>query len=155
MTNVSEPEVRVAAPPVSTVVQWMRAGYLLVAGLFVAGVVLQVFFAGAGVLVHPRYFALHSSFGHLLELLPLLLLLLSLLARLPWRLVGLNALIYVLFMLQYVFLYALGRVTGVPALRALHAVNALVLFWAGLYLSQRVWQLIRAGRRAVPALASA
>jgi hypothetical protein len=33
---------------------------------------------------------------------------------------------------------------GIPVLRALHAVNALAMFWVGLSLGQRTWQQMRA-----------
>jgi len=32
---------------------------------------------------------------------------------------------------------------GLPALRALHAVNALAMFWLAVYLTRRAWQLAR------------
>lgn len=143
MTTIAEHEPPTASQRVPPVVQWARGAYLLCAACFASALVVQVFFAGAGVLVDPRYFALHTAFGHLIEVVPPILLLIALIARLPWRLSALSALVYVLFMLQYVFLYLLGRVTGLPVLRALHAVNALVLFWIAVYLTQRGWQLLR------------
>jgi hypothetical protein len=72
------------------------------------------------------------------------MLVVGLFGRMPWRMNALNALLFVLFALQYIFLYLLPRVD--PLLRALHAVNALALFGLALYLARRAWQLARADR---------
>ncbi len=140
MTNsIIDDQAERRLPHVSALVRWMRAAYLLVAGLFARAIALQVFFAGAGVLVHPRYISVHTTFGHVLQFFPLGLIVLSLLGRLPWRLLGLTALTFVLFALQYVFLWLVPAL-GMPVLRALHAVNALALFWLTVYLMQQVWR---------------
>jgi hypothetical protein len=110
----------------SAVVRGARLIYTIGAGIFAAAVVLQVFFAGLAVLANPNYWGLHRAFGSLIGFLPLALLLIGLVARLPWRLIGLTVVLVLLFMLQYIFLYApLG--IGVMELRALHAVNAFAL----------------------------
>jgi hypothetical protein len=75
-----------------------------------------------------------------MQYFPLGLILLSLAGRLPWRILGLTVLTFVLFAMQYIFLWVIPAL-GVPVLRALHAVNALALFWITLYLTQRVWRL--------------
>ncbi len=108
---------------------------------------LQVFLAGAGVLVDPRYWAMHTVWGHSIQVFPIFLLLVGLIARLPWRMLLLTALVFVLFMLQYLFLWVLPGAVGIKALRALHAVNALAFFWIALYLAQRSWRLLRAPQR--------
>jgi hypothetical protein len=107
--------------------QWVRRVYLLVAGLVGVAIVGQVFFAGAAVLVDPAYWAAHRALGNTVELVALVLVLVGLGTRLPWRVQGLGGLLYVLMLLQYVFLYLMPQI-GVPLLRALHAVNALALF---------------------------
>jgi hypothetical protein len=76
--------------------------------LMLAGIIVQVFYAGAEALVNPNYFNLHRSFAHLIELLPLVMLVSGLVARVPRRINGLSALLFGLFILQYVFLYATG-----------------------------------------------
>lgn len=145
MANISEDQGQPRAQQVSAVVRWVRATYVLVAACFVGAIALQVFLAGASALVHPRYIGLHTTIGHVLQFFPIGLILLSLAGRLPLRLLGLTALTLVLFALQYVFLWVVPSL-GIPILRALHAVNALVLFWITLYLAQRVWPLARVGR---------
>lgn len=116
-----------------------RRFYLLLAGLFAAGIVVQVFFAGLGVLVDPGYFSWHTTFAHLLEPLLLAMLVTGAIGRIGWRVSGLTVLTLVLFLLQYVFIHAFQ---GAP--RALHVVNALALFWLALYVARCSWQLIRA-----------
>lgn len=131
MTNTVDDQGGLQVRHMSTLVRWMRAAYVLVAVCFVCAIALQVFFAGAGVLVHPRYIGVHTTFGHSMQFFPLGLILLSLAGRLPWRLLGLTALTFVLFVLQYIFLWVIPAF-GIPVLRALHAVNALALFWISL-----------------------
>ena len=144
MTNLADHATSPGPQRRSTVVQVSRIIYLLLAGLFAGGIAIQVFLAGAGVLVNPSYFAMHTTFGHILEMFPLLMLIVGLIARLPWRLVGLTALLFVLFMLQYFFLYGIAAATGIVMLRAFHAVNALAMFWAALYLFGSTRKLLRA-----------
>lgn len=148
MTDIAENTTRTAPPQVSIVAHIARIIYVVLAGIFAIGIALQVFFAGAGVLVHPSYFAMHSTFGHLLEFFPFLMVVIGLIARLPWRMIGLSALLLFLFMSQYMFLYGVSGLTGLPVLRALHAVNALVLFWIAVHLTQRAWRVSQPLRRA-------
>ncbi|HEY0738953.1 MAG TPA: DUF6220 domain-containing protein [Herpetosiphonaceae bacterium] len=144
MTSLTDPGTNPDPRRRSPIVHVSRIIYLLLAGLFAGGIAIQVFLAGAGVLVNPSYFVMHTTFGHILELFPLLLLIVGLVARLPWRLLGLTALLFVLFMLQYFFLYGVASVTGLVVLRAFHAVNALAMFWAALYLFGSTRKLLRA-----------
>ena len=121
--------------------QTARTLFIVCAWLFVTGVVAQVFFAGLGVLVDPGYFAWHTTFAHVLEPLLLALLVTGVIGRVGWRTFGLNAFLFVLFGLQYVFMYGFQ---GPP--RALHVVNALALFWFAVQLVQRSRHLIRIGK---------
>jgi mono/diheme cytochrome c family protein len=120
-----------------------RIVYSCLTWLFALGVVLQVFFAGLGALVDPSYFGWHTSFARVLELLILLMLVAGAVGRVGWGNFGLTMLIFILFVLQYTFIY---NAQG-PA-RALHVVNALGLFWLTVHLGQRSWQLRRASRTA-------
>ncbi len=130
---------------------WLgRAAYMLSTWLFGACIILQVFFAGAGVLVAANYWNAHRGFGNAIEWLTLVILAAGLAARLPRRMHALNVLLALLFMLQYVFLWVLGPALGLPALRALHAVNALALFWLTVYLGQQGWRLLRGSRVGSP-----
>jgi hypothetical protein len=120
---------------------WVRRLYLLIAGLVCLSIVGQVFFAGAAVLVDPTYWATHRTLGNTIELIALALVLIGLATRLPWRIQSLGGLLYVLMLLQYVFLYLMPQI-GVPLLRALHAANALSLFGVAAVLVLQVRQQI-------------
>jgi hypothetical protein len=141
MTTLNEQATRIERRPVGAIARLARGLYLLCAGLLAAGIVVQVFLAGAGALVQSSYWAGHRSLGQSLGLLAIVMLVVGLFGRLPWRLHALNALAYVLFVMQYIFLWLLPSVA--PILRALHAVNALAMFALAVYLVRRAWQLTR------------
>ncbi len=122
--------------------QWIRWLYLGTAVLVGVAIVGQVFFAGAAVLVNPAYWAAHRGLGNTIEFLALVLVLAGLGTRLSWRVQGLGGLLYVLMLLQYVFLYLMPGI-GLPLLRALHAVNALALFGVTSMLILQVWRQVR------------
>jgi hypothetical protein len=133
----------VPARRLSPITGLARLLFTLGAGLFVASIALQVFFVGLGVLADPTYWDLHRALGPLIGFLLLGLLGVALVARVPWGVLGQTALLFVLFVLQYIFLHApLGM--GVMELRGLHALNALALFGLGLALARRAAALLRA-----------
>ena len=101
----------------------MRAVQAL-AWLVVAGLVLEFYLAGAALFGLVASFELHRALGSILVIGMLLLLILALIARPGRRLVGMTALLAVLTVLQAA-LPSLRPV--VPALAALHVVNAAVL----------------------------
>jgi cytochrome c553 len=119
-----------------------RLLYVFIARLFTLGVVVQVFLAGLGVLVNPSYFVWHENFSHVIGFFPLVMLLVGLVAGLRWQTLVLTALLSVLFVLQYIFLYLMPQL-GLMPLRALHTVNALSLFWLSVHLGSRVWRQLR------------
>ncbi len=125
----------------SPLIPGARRFYLVLAGLFAVGIVLQVFFAGLGVLVNPSYFGWHTTFAHLLELILLVMPVVGFFGRVGWQSFGLNGLLFVLFGMQYFFMYGLQG-----PLRALHVVNALALFWLAIQLGQQSWRLTRTTR---------
>lgn len=128
-----------AAAVFSAFIYRTRQLHLVLAVLFVAVLVLQVFFAGLGVLVSPRYFALHTGLGHLVSLPIFALFIVGLLGRCGWRSLSLSAALFFLYGLQYAFLEG-----GEGPVRALHAVNALLMFWLSLRLVARSRQGVRA-----------
>ena len=80
-----------------------RTAYPVVAGLFVACAVIQVFLAGLGVFDDPSSFITHRNFGYMIGWLTLVLLVVALVGRMPRRFIGLAVLLLVLFSLQSVF----------------------------------------------------
>jgi hypothetical protein len=112
----------------------VRLGFIGVAWLFLACVVVQVFLAGLGVFAGTQNFTLHREFGYLFGWLTLALLLLALVGRLGRRWIGLSALLLGLFAFQSVFV-ALREV--MPDVAALHPVNALAIFGVALHVARR------------------
>jgi hypothetical protein len=142
-STIQQPEQR----PMSGIVRGARLTYYAGTVVFLAGIVLQVFFAGAALLVDSSFLEVHRNFAHLLELFAIILPILALVARQPWRITLLSLLPFFLIALQYVILWALDDM-GLPGwTRGLHAVNALVIYWLMLRLSRSAWQLWRAPSR--------
>jgi hypothetical protein len=106
-------------------VRIVRIAFAGVAWLFLACVIAQVFLAGVAVFGDGD-FATHREFGYLFGLLTLVLVILAIAGRMGRRWIGASALLLVLFALQSVFV--LLR-TSAATLAALHAVNALAIFW--------------------------
>jgi Family of unknown function (DUF6220) len=122
-----------------------RTAYPVVAGLFVACAIIQVFLAGLGVFDNPSSFITHRNFGYMFGWLTLVLLVIALVGRMPRRFVGLAVLLLVLFSLQSVFV-ALRE--DMPAVAALHPLNGFfVLAVAGI----ATWTSWRARAEAVAA----
>lgn len=148
MTTGDTDSLTIAARQPSVLVRFGRVVYLLATALFAAFVVLQVFLAGLTLLVNSSALETHRAFGHLALSIPLFLVPLGFLGRVPWRVTGLNLLLLVLGISQYVWL-DLPAAAGFPALRALHAVNALALFWLAAYLTQVGVRLLQTPRLVV------
>ena len=116
----------------------------IVAWLFAACIVIQVFLAGMGVFDGPERFETHRNFGYLFGWLTLVMVIIAAVGRLGRRLVGLSVLALVQFFLQSVFI--LFR-EDQPAIAALHPVNGVLL----LVVAIAIGRLALAGRRAAAA----
>jgi hypothetical protein len=104
----------------------LRWTYVVFSWLVLAAVVVQFFLAGLGVFGGPGGFQAHVLLGYSLLFIMLLALVLAFAARLPWRTIGLTALLPVLVVLQSVFISIWHA--GLPVVAALHVVNALAIF---------------------------
>jgi uncharacterized protein DUF6220 len=113
----------------------------VVAWLFAACIVVQVFLAGMGVFDGPERFETHRDFGYLFGWLTLVMLIIAAVGRLGRVLIGLSALTLLQFFLQSVFI--LFR-EDLPAVAALHPVNGMLLLVVSLVIGRMAW----AGRRA-------
>ena len=111
--------------------------YALLVSVFVACVLVQVFFAGVG--AFGANWAWHRTFVHLLELLPLLMIPVAFVGRLSWGLRLLPFGLVFLVGVQYAFANA-----AVPA-AALHPVNAFLIFFVSMGAARRAWATV-AGR---------
>lgn len=116
----------------------LRQGYALVSALLALAILFQVFVAGGGLFSAPSWWPTHRMVGMALSLGPLVLLALGAFARLPGRTLWLNALLLVLVGLQPV-LISVPEQLELPILKALHVVNALVLFALTVFLGQQAW----------------
>ena len=115
----------------SVPVRLARIFYAGLSSVFVACVLVQVFFAGVG--AFGANWSWHLTFVHLLELLPLLMTPVAFFGRLPYGLRLLPLGLLVLTGAQYAFANS-----TVPA-AALHPVNALLIFWVSLHVARRAW----------------
>jgi hypothetical protein len=112
-----------------------RWTYLAFAWIILAAVIAQFFLAGLGVFAGGSNFDLHRDVGYTLSFVMLFGLLVAFAARLPWRIVGLTALLPLLVVLQSVFIVFWHD--GVPAVAALHVVNGLAIFSLAGFLAVR------------------
>ena len=114
-----------------------------VAALFVAMIVIQVFLAGAALssLGGSGDFGTHVEFGYTwIGMAALLMVLTALAARRPRREVAITLGILVLYIVQTLFPAAK---TSLPAVAALHPVNALLLFGLSAWYARRAWRMAR------------
>ena len=119
----------------------MRVAFAVVAWLFVAAIVVQVFLAGVGLFVGGfDTFSYHRALGWLLHLGPLVVILFAWGAH-PGRVtMWLSGLLVLLVGIQP-FLPAMRD--DLPFVAALHPVNALAIFAVGLVIARRATALAR------------
>ena len=106
------------------------------AGTFVACAVFQVFLAGLGVFDDPGAFITHREFGYTFGWLTLVVLVLAIVGRMGRRLIGLSALLLVLFSLQSVFV---ALRADLPAVAALHPLNGFAILLVAIVLTRESW----------------
>ncbi len=115
---------------ISLIFLWI---YAISAGLFLTGVVVQVFLAGLVVVARRAGWAYHASLGHILGLFLILMLVTMVPAKLP---AGgsrrLTILLFVVYFLQSDVLIFLRETA--PYAAALHPVLALIDFWLAQHL---------------------
>ena len=114
-----------------------RAGLAIVAAIFAALLVVQVYLAGVGVF-GTAGFAMHRDFGYLLSLFILLELLLAVVGRAGKVIIGLVLITLVQIILQSVFVAMRAEQ---PAVAALHPVNGVLLLFLTVVIGWRAWRL--------------
>ena len=130
--------------PVMPLVRLARLAYLVSILLLLLGIIAELFFAGEIMLVSASAIIQHRELGGWLSLVPIVILVTAFLSRLSRRMLIWSGVPAVLYSLQYIFLYGVDNL-GLPLdLKALHAVNALVMFWVAQYLARIAWKLLRA-----------
>ena len=112
---------------------WRRFAFAAAAWLYLAGIVVQVFFAGAA-LFELTDWTVHAGLGWGLGSAPLLLVVLAAIARTDRRTVLWTAGLTVAALVQPEL--AAARDTN-PIVAAFHPVNALFLFWLAWIVARR------------------
>jgi hypothetical protein len=117
--------------------------HLIAAWLLVVGLLVQVFLAGMGIFDDASAFATHRDFGHLLEILPVILLLTAIVAGYGrWRALAGAGLLALLFLQTILVLQR----DSAPLVAALHPVNGFLLLLAATIVavdSMRLWRTSR------------
>lgn len=128
----------------------MRWAYVVYAWIILAAVVAQFFLAGMGVFAGASNFLTHANVGYTISVVMLFGLVLAFAARLPWRMIGLTALLPVLVGLQSLFI-AFWH-SGLTGLAALHVINGLAIFLLTGFLALRSRRYIAARKPASTAV---
>jgi hypothetical protein len=113
-----------------------RQLHAVIALLFIAALLIQVWLAGRGVFESPIVFATHRDVGYTLSLFPIVLLVLGLLGGMGRRVAILAAVIFGLFILQSVFVVMRD---SSPAIAALHPVNGFLIVLLAVVLARDSW----------------
>jgi len=119
-----------------------RMLYVIVAWMFPAALLVQVLFVGLSLFSGQAFWDLHSTFGHLIALLPMLLVCLSYLGRLPSPAKRLAWLVLGVCLLQTEGFATIRD--AVPLLAAFHPVLALILFALALSIAMRARPVVQA-----------
>jgi len=120
----------------------MRIVYMVIVWGFIAGLLVQFFFAGLSIFVGPTWWDTHTAFGRGFGVTTVLLVLFALLGRLPRRQIVMASVLVPLYVLQILLIELPSRL-GVIAVSALHPVNAAIMLGLAIVLAYRVWKIRR------------
>ena len=115
-----------------------RTLHTVVAWVFVAALVVQVWLAGRGVFESPTMFDTHRSVGYALSLFTVVLLVLGLMGGMGRRPAIIAIVIFVLFIMQSVFVVMRD---STPAVAALHPVNGFLILFLAIVLARDSWMM--------------
>jgi hypothetical protein len=113
-----------------------RPVHLVVAWLFVVGLLYQVFLAGMGVFDSGGAFATHRDTGYVLTAIPVVLLVTALVGRFGRGQAIAAVVMFAQFILQSVLV--LQR-DSIPAVAALHPVNGFLILLVATWLARDAW----------------
>jgi hypothetical protein len=122
-------------------VRWARIGFALLAWVFVALAVFQVYLAGAAIpeLNGSGGFGTHQAMGYVVGIIALILLVLSFAGRLSARMIGASGLLVGLMVVQFLLAYV-----EQSSLAALHPVNGVAVILLGAWIAWHGLSIIRA-----------
>ncbi|WP_274361757.1 DUF6220 domain-containing protein [Paenibacillus thermotolerans] len=118
--------------------KFSRYAFFTLAWILLACIVVQTLLAGMAVFSDPLKWRQHISFVHLFEFVPIVMLILAFTGRLPKRLIGESAGLFVLIFVQYF-------TANFPAAGAVHPVIALLLFGLSLHTGAGAWRALKGG----------
>lgn len=113
--------------------------YLALVSLYLAGIVVQTFLAGAALFSPERNFELHRSLGYLLHLYPILLVIAAVAGRLGREMITWTL---ALLVVQGIQPLLPGLRAHYPLVAAFHPVLVLAIFWLGITLALKAWRLV-------------
>jgi hypothetical protein len=119
--------------------RWFYVGWL---GIIAGAIVLQFYLAGYGVFSFNGLngFGAHFIVGDLIGLAILVGIGLAFAARVPWRITGINAALFVLMLIQVGLAH-----TGIAVISALHVINGILIFGVTFYLVRETANLAGQG----------
>ncbi len=119
--------------------RWIYVGWF---GIVTAAIILQFYLAGYGVFAFKglKDFEAHFVVGDLIGIAILIGIGLAFAARVPRRLILMNAGLAVLMIVQFLLAH-----TGIQAVSALHVVNGLLIFGGTIAIVREATQFARAG----------
>jgi hypothetical protein len=118
----------------------MRLVHALAAMVFVVAILVQVFLAGAALLQLGGNgdFRTHADFGYLwVGIAALVVVITAALSKVGRRRIGISALLLVLYIVQTLLP---GFRKDIPAVAALHPVNAMILFALAAWFAWTAWR---------------
>jgi len=117
-----------------------RGSFFILAVIFAACIVIQVFIAGLSIFVSPVNWMNHTMFVHLFGMnLPLLLFVTALIGKIPkW------AYLHTFGLLVFIFaMYFTANITdNIPWAGALHPILAMILFMQSAVMVMNSWKMI-------------
>ena len=135
----TKPSRKVARAGLSVTARLAQIFYAVLSSAFVAGVLVQIFFAGMG--AFGADWSYHVTFVHFLGPLPLLMVPAAFVGRLPWGLRLLPLVLVFLIGAQHAFAHA-----TVPA-AALHPANGFLILLTSLFIARRAWVAVAVRRK--------
>jgi len=120
-----------------------RPIHVVVAWLFVIGLLVQVFLAGMGVFDGPSAFVTHRDTGYALTAVPVVLLITAFVGRFGRWHVFAAVVMFGQFILQSLLVF---QRDSVPAIAALHPVNGFLIVLIASWLARDAWHGFQADR---------
>lgn len=119
-----------------------RISFVVLSICFILTLLIQVFFAGLAIFIHPNHWITHTNFVHFFEWLPILMLIAAFIGKMPrwakWQSFGLFVLIFLMY-----FTAHSHAIISLKYSAALHPVIAMIIFILSVSITQRSYQLLK------------